>query len=237
MLSKENGYAPGRPQFTFRGQDGVMRRFADRADAGRQLATALQGYRGRDAVVLGLPRGGVPVAYEVATALGAPLDVLVVRKLGVPYQPELAFGAIGEGGVRVLNDAVLRRIGLTETDIATVEDAERAELRRRVAAYRGGRPGTPLAGRVALIVDDGFATGATARAAALVARAQGAETVVLAAPIGAPDTVAGLREVADDVVCPGMRRGFEAVGQGYDEFSQTSDEQVCALLAAARPGR
>jgi putative phosphoribosyl transferase len=210
-----------------------MTRFADRADAGRHLAAGLHKYRDRDVVVLGLPRGGIPVAYEVATALGAPLDVLVVRKLGVPFQPELAFGAIGEGGVRVLNEAMLRRIGLSAADIAAVEDAERSELRRRVDAYRGGRPGVPVAGRVALIVDDGFATGATARAAALVARAHGAETVVLAAPIGAADTVADLQTVADDVVCLGAPPGFQAVGQGYDDFDQTSDEQVCALLAAA----
>lgn len=210
-----------------------MMRFADRADAGRQLASALAGHRGRDVLVLGLPRGGIPVAYQVATALGAPLDVLVVRKLGVPYQPELAFGAIGEGGVRVLNDRVLRRIEVSAEDLAAVEDAERIELDRRVRLYRGGRPGLPLAGRVVLIVDDGFATGATARAAALVARAQGAATVVLAAPIGAPETVASLRGVADDVVCLVTPRGFTAVGQGYDDFSQTSDAEVCSLLQAA----
>ncbi len=209
-----------------------MRRFADRADAGRELAAALQSYRGRDIVVLGLPRGGVPVAAEVARALGAPLDVLVVRKLGVPYQPELAFGAIGEGGVRVLNSEVLRRTGLSEETIAGVETAERAELQRRVERYRGGRGGAPLAGRVAMIVDDGFATGATARAAAQVARAGGAAAVVLAAPIGAARTVADLREVADDVVCLGAPHDFVAVGQGYRDFGQTSDEEVCALLAS-----
>jgi putative phosphoribosyl transferase len=210
-----------------------MVRYADRADAGRHLAAALAGYRRPGVVVLGLPRGGVPVAAEVAAALDAPLDVVVVRKLGVPRQPELAFGAIGEGQVRVLNDTVLRRTGLGPAEVAAVEAAQRAELRRRLEKYRGGRPGLPLAGRVALIVDDGFATGATARAAALVARAQGAQTVVLAAPIGSADTVGRLREVADEVVCPGAPPGFEAVGQGYADFRQTSDEQVCALLAAA----
>ncbi len=214
--------------------------FADRVDAGRQLAAALRAFRGRDIVVLGLPRGGVPVAREVAVALDAPLDVLVVRKLGVPYQPELAFGAIGEGpdgGVRVLNERVLRRTGLSPESIAAVEQAERDELHRRIDRYRGGRPGLPVAGRIALIVDDGFATGATARAAALVARAQGAAEVVLAAPIGAPDTVAGLREVADEVVCLGAPRDFMAVGQGYHDFGQTTDEQVCALLDAAHRER
>jgi len=210
-----------------------MKRFADRADAGRRLAEALGRYRERDLLVLGLPRGGVPVAFEVAAALHAPLDVLVVRKLGVPYQPELAFGAIGEGGVEVLNDVVVRRLGLRAEAIAAVEDAQRTELQRRVDRYRGGRPGLDLTARTVLIVDDGFATGATARAAVLVARARGADTVVLAAPIGAADTIAELRKVADEVVCIGVPRDFMAVGQGYDDFDQTSDEQVCALLGAA----
>ena len=207
-----------------------MKRFADRSDAGRRLAELLTAYRDRDVVVLGLPRGGVPVAAEVAHALDAPLDVLVVRKLGVPTQPELAFGAIGEDGVRVLNDTVLRRIGLGDNETSAVEAVERAELERRVARYRGGRPGQELAGRTVLVIDDGFATGATARAAVLVARARGAKTVVLAAPIGAADTVAELRTVADDVVCLGAPLDFVAVGQGYVDFSQTTDAQVCALL-------
>ena len=213
-----------------------MERFADRAAAGRRLAEVLAAYQGPDVVVVGLPRGGVPVAAEVARALGAPLDVLVVRKLGVPYQPELAFGAIGEGGVRVHNSALLRRIGLVEESIAAVEEAELVELQRRVQRYRGGREGLPLAGRVVIIVDDGFATGATARAAALVARAGGAARVVLAAPIGAADTVAELAEVADEVVCVGAPPDFVAVGQGYRDFGQTSDEEVCALLDQARRG-
>ena len=208
--------------------------FADRSDAGRRLAQPLLAYRGPDAVVLGLPRGGVPVAAEVAVALGAPLDVLVVRKLGVPRQPELAFGAIGEGGIRVLNESVLRQGGLTPEDLAAVEEAERAELDRRLRRYRGGAAGLPLAGKVAIIVDDGFATGATARAAALVARASGASRVILAAPIGAPDTVAGLADVADDVVCLVMPPGFVAVGQGYRDFGQTADDEVCELLERAR---
>ena len=215
-----------------------MKRFADRADAGRHLAAALASYRGRDVVVLGLPRGGGPVASEVAAALHAPLDVLVVRKLGVPYQPELAFGAIGEGpdgGVRVFNDAVLRHAGLTDDEVARVEETERAELERRRSRYRGGAPGVALAGRVAIIVDDGFATGATARAAAMVARESGAARVIVAAPIGAPDTIAALREVADEVVCPGAPPGFVAVGQGYRDFGQTSDDEVCDLLRTGMP--
>lgn len=210
-----------------------MKRFADRTDAGRHLAARLERYRAADVLVLGLPRGGVPVAAEVARALDAPLDVLVVRKLGVPSQPELAFGAIGEDGVRVLNDAVLRRTGIGEAEMDAVEARERAELQRRVTRYRGGRPSALLRGRTVLIVDDGFATGATARAGAEVARARGAQTVVLAAPIGAADTVRSLWEVADDVVCLGAPLDFAAVGQGYDDFSQTSDEQVTALLESA----
>ena len=213
-----------------------MGRYADRADAGRRLAGWLLGYRGADPLVLGLPRGGVPVAFEVAKALSAPLDVLVVRKLGVPSQPELAFGAIGEGGVRVLNDEVRKHVVVSDAEIAEVEAAQRVELRRRVAAYRGDRAPIPLTGRVVVIVDDGFATGSTARAACLVARAQGAATVVLAAPIGAPDTIAELRHYADDVVCPGAPTYFSAVGQGYDNFQQTTDEEVCTLLRCAEHG-
>ncbi|EHB58115.1 hypothetical protein MycrhDRAFT_0551 [Mycolicibacterium rhodesiae JS60] len=213
-----------------------MQRYVDRVDAGRRLASSLLAYRDRDALVLGLPRGGVPVAFEVAKELQAPLDVLVVRKLGVPSQPELAFGAIGEGGVRVLNDSVLRHVLVSAAEIAEVEAGQRTELQRRVERYRGGRPPIPLTGRVVVIVDDGFATGSTARAACLVARAQGAATVVLAAPIGAADTIAELRDYADDVVCPGAPRHFSAVGQGYDNFDQTSDEEVCILLRCAERG-
>lgn len=210
-----------------------MQRYADRSDAGRRLAESLHGYRGRDVLVLGLPRGGVPVAVEVATSLHAPLDVLVVRKLGVPSAPELAFGAIGEGGVRVLNDSVLKQVRLSDSEIAEVEAAQRAELERRVQRYRGNRPPLPLAGRTVVIVDDGFATGSTARAACLVARARGAATVVLAAPIGAADTVTDLRNYADEVVCPGAPEHFHAVGQGYRNFDQTSDDEVCAALQCA----
>jgi len=213
-----------------------MQRYADRADAGRRLASWLLRYRDREPLILGLPRGGVPVAFEVARALAAPLDVLVVRKLGVPSQPELAFGAIGEGGVRVLNDVVLRHVLISEAEIAEVEAGQRVELQRRVQAYRGEKAPIPLTGRVVLIVDDGFATGSTARAACLVARAHGAATVVLAAPIGAPDTVTELRHYADEVICPGAPTDFSAVGQGYDNFNQTSDEEVCTLLGCAEHG-
>lgn len=181
-------------------------------------------------LVLGLPRGGVPVAAEVARLLGAPLDVLLVRKLGVPFQPEVAFGAIGEDGVRVLNTQLVSRLSLTSGQIAEVETRERTELLRRVGRYRGDRPPLALAGRTVIIVDDGLATGATARAAVEVARARGAERIVVAVPVAPPDTVADLAAAASQVVCllsPGLFRG---VGEWYDDFGQTTDEEVTSLL-------
>ncbi|MEV2225944.1 phosphoribosyltransferase [Nocardia vinacea] len=204
--------------------------FLDRGDAGRQLAVRLRQMQDADPVVLGLPRGGVPVAFEVARTLGAPLDVVVVRKLGVPYQPELAFGAIGEGGVRVLNEYVVKGTGLTGAELSVVESREREELRRRVERYRGEGARIPLAGRTAIIVDDGVATGATARAACQVVRAQGADRIVLAVPVGAPDTVAELSKEADEVICLEQPSWFHAVGQWYYRFGQTSDREVTELL-------
>lgn len=216
---------------------GDMRVFDDRVDAGRQLAKRLESFRGQNIVVLGLPRGGVPVAFEVAKALAAPLDVLVVRKLGVPFQPELAFGAIGEGGeVRVINDAVVREAGLSRDDIDAVESEQRAELQRRSDRFRGGRGRISLTGRIAVIVDDGVATGATAKAACQVVRAQGASRVVLAVPIGPDDVVARFAGYADEVVCLHTPEFFFAVGQGYRHFTQTSDDEVVALLDRARDG-
>jgi putative phosphoribosyl transferase len=208
--------------------------FEDRRDAGRRLAGYLR--PDPDAVVLGLPRGGVPVAFEVAAALRAPLDVLVVRKLGVPAQPELAFGAIGEDGVRVINSSVVRHAGLDEAAMAAVEDAERTELERRVERFRAGRDRIPVAGRTAVIVDDGVATGATARAACEVARVHGARRVVLAVPIGAPDVAERFAGYADEVVCPYRPESFHSVGQGYRDFSQTSDAEVVELLGRLRNG-
>lgn len=210
--------------------------FDDRVDAGRQLATSLESLRGQDVVVLGLPRGGVPVAFEVARALRAPLDVLVVRKLGVPFQPELAFGAIGEGGVRVINDAVVREADLSTDDIAAVEAKQRAELARRSEMFRSGHERIALAGRTAVIVDDGVATGATARAACQVARAQGPDRVVLAVPIGGRDVFARFAGYADEVVCLHTPELFFAVGQGYRNFAQISDGEVVRLLDRARDG-
>lgn len=206
--------------------------FKDRHDAGRRLGVELMRLRDEHPVVLGLPRGGVPVAAEVARALDAPLDVLLVRKLGVPFQPELAMGALGEGGIAVYNDDVLRHAGIDRDELATVQRRESEELARRATRYRGTRPPLELTGRVALVVDDGVATGATARAACLVARAHGALRVIMAAPVGAHDSVRLLEQVADEVIClavvdPGM---FFGVGQFYLDFSQTSDGEVIQLL-------
>lgn len=204
--------------------------FANRADAGRQLAESLDKYRGEDAVVLGLPRGGVPVAYEVATALGAPLDVIVVRKLGVPFQPELAMGAVGEEGVLVLNPEVVRLAHVSEDEMASVERRESVVVKDRANRFRAGRPRRSLDGRTALIVDDGVATGATARAACRVARALGAARVVLAVPVGPPGVAERFLDEADEVVCPHQPHAFYAVGQFYSDFSQTTDDEVTALL-------
>lgn len=211
-----------------------MKLFDDRVDAGRQLARRLEYLKGQDVVVLGLPRGGVPVAFEVAHALQAPLDVLVVRKLGVPFQPELAFGAIGEDGVRVLNDSVVREAHLDGDDMDAVERKQRIELRRRAESFRRGHDRISLTRRIAVIVDDGIATGATAKVACQVARAHGASRVVLAVPIGPDDVVARFAGYADEVVCLQTPAFFFAVGQGYRNFTQTSDDEVIALLDRAR---
>ena len=208
-------------------------RFMDRTDAGRYLARSLERLRGSDVVVLGLPRGGVPVAFEVAMALGAPLDVIVVRKLGVPYQPELAMGAIGEGGIRVSNDEVIRRGGITSQEIAAVEERERADLEQQAKHFRAGRPHVEVAGRTAIIVDDGIATGSTAAAACQVARQMGASRVILAVPVGAPESLAALRGVCDEIVCPHAPAFFMAVGSFYDDFRHVHDQQVSDLLRRA----
>ncbi|WP_406230396.1 phosphoribosyltransferase family protein [Nocardia sp. NBC_01009] len=207
--------------------------FLDRHDAGRRLAARLRQLHDTDAVVLGLLRGGVPVAFEVARVLGAPLDVIVVRKLGVPHQPELAFGAIGEAGVQVLNEPVIEGAGVTTAEMSAVEDREREELRSRGERYRRERPRIPLAGRTVIIVDDGVATGATARAACQMVRAQGAARIVLAVPVGAPDALAGLSKEADEVICLEQPSRFHAVGQWYYRFGQTSDSEVTELLRRA----
>jgi putative phosphoribosyl transferase len=211
----------------------VAMTFADRVDAGRRLAPLLAPWAGPDLVVLGLPRGGVPVAAEVAEALGAPLDVIMVRKLGVPVQPELAMGALGEDGVRVLNGDVLRSAGISVADLAAVEAGERAELEQRTAGLRRRWPRIDLAGRTVIIVDDGIATGATARAACAVARAHGASRVVLAAPVAPPSAPARFADVADDVVVLSTPWRFGAVGEAYVDFSATGDDEVAACLDQA----
>ncbi|MFD3467799.1 phosphoribosyltransferase family protein [Streptomyces sp. NPDC058682] len=207
--------------------------FTHRAEAGERLAEALRYLKAEHPVVLGLPRGGVPVAYRVARALGAPLDVIVVRKLGVPYHRELGFGAIGEGGVRVLSEDIVRGSRLGPQDIEAVERAETAELARQATRFRGDRPRVPLEGRTVIVVDDGIATGATAVAACEVVRAQGAARVVLAVPVAPPDAVARLGTAADEVVCLATPHAFRAVGEWYQDFSQTPDEEVVFLLARA----
>ncbi|WP_405440521.1 phosphoribosyltransferase family protein [Streptomyces avidinii] len=207
--------------------------FSHRADAGEQLAQALRHLKEEDPVVLGLPRGGVPVAYRVARALGAPLDVIVVRKLGVPHHRELGFGAIGEGGVRVISEDIVRSSRLRPEDLAEVEHAEEAELARQARRFRGDRPRVPLDGRTVIVVDDGIATGATAAAACEVVRAQGAARVVLAVPVAPPDAVARLGSAVDEVVCLSTPHAFRAVGEWYQDFSQTPDEEVVFLLARA----
>ena len=210
--------------------------FRNRSDAGRRLADRLQFLRSEDVVVLGLPRGGVPVAVEVARALRAPLDVILVRKLGVPAQPELGLGAIGESGARVINPDVVRYAHVSEAQIAEVEQKERAELQRRAQRFRGDAPHESLAGRIAVIVDDGIATGSTARAACQVARALGAAAVVLAVPVAPPSTDRALRSDADEVICLEMPDHFQAIGEWYEDFAQTSDEEVVALLRAEHAG-
>ncbi len=204
--------------------------FTDREEAGDRLAVALEHLRGPDVIVLGLPRGGVPVARQIAHALGAPLDVIVVRKLGAPNHPELAMGAIGEGGVRVVSEDIVRSVGATEKELAAVEVGERAELERRARRFREHRPRLDLAGKTAIVVDDGIATGASARAACQVARALGAKRVVLATPVAPRGLEHRLTDVADEFVCLDQPRSFAAVGQFYVNFDQSTDAEVIAAL-------
>lgn len=210
-------------------------RFRDRFDAGRHLAEVLSraDLQGLEATVAALPRGGVPVAFEVAERLGAPLDVLVVRKLGVPFQPELAMGAIGEGGVRVENSDVLRSAGLGPKDLEDAERRERPELERRAALYREGRSQVDVHGRCAIVVDDGIATGSTMRAACRVLRAIGAARIVVAVPVASRMAVTDLRGECDELVCLEIPDPFFAVGEWYRDFSQTGDDEVVDLLRRA----
>jgi predicted phosphoribosyltransferase/predicted alpha/beta-hydrolase family hydrolase len=213
-------------------------RFRDRRDAGRALAARLSAYAGRpDAVVLALPRGGVPVAYEVARALGAPLDAFLVRKLGAPGAPELAMGAVATGGARVVNDDVIAHLGISQGMIEAVEREERRELERRVRLYRGDRPFPDVHGRTVILVDDGLATGASMRVAVAAVRGLGPARVVVAVPVAAPEVCAAFERVADEVVCAHAPAFFQSVGQWYDDFNQTGDDEVRTLLASAANGR
>jgi putative phosphoribosyl transferase len=206
--------------------------YRDRADAGRVLAGALGHLAGRDdVVVLALPRGGVPVAWEVARQLGAPLDVLLVRKLGVPGHAELAMGAIAAGGVRVLNPSVVEPLHIPPDDVERVAAREGVELARREQAYRPGRPPLDVAGRVVVVVDDGLATGSTMRAAVAAVRAMAPARVVVAVPVGSRETCRDLAAEADEVVCVRIPAGFRAVGEWYEDFSETTDDDIRALLA------
>ncbi|MDQ3998465.1 MAG: phosphoribosyltransferase [Gemmatimonadota bacterium] len=210
--------------------------YRDRTDAGRQLATELPEYAGRpDVIVLALPRGGVPVAFEVASALRAPLDVFIVRKLGVPGHEEYAMGAIATGGVRVLDDRVIRSAGVTRADLEAVTASEERELARRERRYRGDRPPVDVAGRTAILVDDGLATGSTMRAAVAALREERAARVVVAVPIAPPETCDAFRDIVDDIVCARTPEPFYAVGLWYDDFSQTTDDEVRDLLARTAP--
>ena len=207
--------------------------FADRVDAGRRLAAKLEYLRGERVVVLGLPRGGVPVALQVAQALDAPLDVIIVRKLGVPFQPELGMGAVGEDGVRVINWEVVLVAGVSEDELAAVQAREQAQVDARAARYRAYRARLPLEGRVAVVVDDGIATGSTARSACQVARAHGAARVVLAVPVAPPGWEAGFAGEADELICVDTPAWFGAIGQFYADFSQVSEDEVIACLEHA----
>lgn len=209
-------------------------RFGDRSEAGRALAAALADYSGRgDVLVCGLPRGGVPVAAEVARRLAVELDVVVVRKLGVPGHEELAMGAVASGGVLVRNEWVIRRLGITDARLAEVVEHERREVAERERRFRGDRPARSFEGRTVIVVDDGIATGSTMQASIEALREAGASSVVVAVPVAPPQACAEMRELADEVVCLVTPERFQAVGLYYDDFRQTSDDEVRRLLAEA----
>ena len=210
------------------------RPFADRREAGRILSAQLSAYAGRDEViVLGLPRGGVPVAYEVAQALNAPLDLFLVRKLGAPGHEELAMGAIASGGVVVVNNEVVRALKISSDTVTAEVESERAELTRREAIYRGGRHSLDVRGKIVILVDDGLATGSTMRAAVAALRQKEPARIVVAVPVGAAATCAEFQSIADECVCAIAPEDFHAVGLWYEDFAQTGDDEVCELLTRA----
>ena len=210
--------------------------FRSRVDAGQQLASHLSQYRDRsDVIVLGLPRGGIPVAAEVAAALNAPLDAFLVRKLGVPGHEELAMGAIASGGLRILNEDTVRELRIPAEAIDAVEAYERRELARRERIYRGSQAPPEVTGKTVILVDDGLATGSTMKAAVQAVKQDKPARVIVAVPVGAPDTCRELQSMADDVVCAYMPRSFSAVGEWYRDFSQTTDAEVVELLSSGKP--
>jgi putative phosphoribosyl transferase len=212
-------------------------RLHDRREAGAVLAARLAEYAGRpDGIVLALPRGGVPVAEVIAKQLKLPLDVFLVRKLGVPHQPEYAFGAIAEGGIRVLNRDVIAAVALTQEQVERISAEEQQELDRRADAYRGGAPARDLRGRTVILVDDGVATGSTMYAAVMAIRQHEPRRIVVAVPVGAPDALALLQQVADEVICPLAADPFDAVGSWYEEFPQVSDDEVRSALSISNAG-
>lgn len=211
-----------------------LRLFKDRADAGRQLARELDHLRGEDIVVIGLPRGGVPVAYEVARELGAPLDVCVVRKIGAPMQPELAIGAVAEAGIVHVDHGLTEMVGVSEQELERLIANKQREVDQRIRRFRGGGAGAPVRDKTVVVVDDGVATGSTARVALTALRERGARRLVLAVPVGASDTLDDLTPLADEVVCPHPRSDFWAVGLWYQDFQQTTDANVVELLARAK---
>jgi len=208
--------------------------FSDRTDAGRRLARLLMKHKGTDAVVLGLPRGGVPVALEVARALGAPLDVLIVRKLGAPVQPELAMGALAEGGARYVDPRIVYEAGCSEAQLAMVEHKQKQEIARRVALWRGGRPPIDVEGKTAIVVDDGIATGGTIRAALQALRKRKPARIVVAVPVASPSAVASLHGDADEVVCLDVEAAMWSIGESYEDFTQVPDERVTEILEDKR---
>jgi putative phosphoribosyl transferase len=215
----------------------MNRPFADRVEAGRALAELLETYAGqRDVIVLALPRGGVPVAFEVARALRTPLDVFLVRKLGAPGQEELAMGAIASGDVVVMNDDVVHALKIPRTVVEMEVASERHELARREAIYRGGRPPLEVNGKTVILVDDGLATGSTMRAAVAALRRQEPARIVVAVPIGARSTCDEVKKIADECICAITPEHFRAVGLWYDDFEQTDDDEVCTLLARSAQG-